>query len=121
MPGELRQRGVCVRLAPEHMRCQRALGAALLAREAEPVDAQQIKPVYLRLPQAEAARGWNAERWPFTPPHGIFCCKGRPPRRLVAHRSPAGTRGGRGLLNRRACRRHLNVGRTGLYENCCGK
>lgn len=56
MPGELRQRGVCVRLAPEHMRCQRALGAALLAREAEPVDAQQIKPVYLRLPQAERER-----------------------------------------------------------------
>ena len=54
--GELRQRGVCVRLAPEHMRCQRALGAALLAREAEPVDAQQIKPVYLRLPQAERER-----------------------------------------------------------------
>ena len=42
-----------VKLAPMHVRSQRAFYAALLAESAQPVTAEQLSLSYLRLPQAE--------------------------------------------------------------------
>lgn len=42
-----------IKLAPDLMRYQNAYGVALAAMDAEPVSADELLPVYLRLPQAE--------------------------------------------------------------------
>ncbi len=42
-----------ISLAPEHLRYQTAVGVAREAEEAEPVSAEMLQPLYLRLPQAE--------------------------------------------------------------------
>lgn len=42
-----------IKLAPMHVRSQRAFYAAMLAENAEPVSAEQLSLSYLRLPQAE--------------------------------------------------------------------
>ena len=52
----MQARGLNVTLAPEHLRQQRALGAALLAQKGDAVLPQELKPVYFRLPQAERER-----------------------------------------------------------------
>jgi len=43
-------------IAPEHIRYQRAAYVAYLAEKAEPVSAQELRPEYIRLPQAERER-----------------------------------------------------------------
>lgn len=43
-------------LAPEHIRYQRAVYAAYLAESVEAVTAQELRPEYIRLPQAERER-----------------------------------------------------------------
>lgn len=48
--------GGCYTLAPEHIRYQRAVYAAYLAESAEAVTAQELRPEYIRLPQAERER-----------------------------------------------------------------
>ena len=50
------------RLAPAHLRSQRASYVAALAAEASPIDAAALMPRYLRLPQAE--RELRAKRQP---------------------------------------------------------
>lgn len=42
-----------LRLAPPHLRYQQAVGVAAAAVDAEVVSAEELQPVYLRLPQAE--------------------------------------------------------------------
>ncbi len=44
------------RLAPRHLRCQRAAYVALLAENAEVQTAEALRPEYIRLPQAERER-----------------------------------------------------------------
>ena len=43
-------------LAPEHIRYQRAVYAAYLAENAKGITAQELRPEYIRLPQAERER-----------------------------------------------------------------
>lgn len=43
-------------IAPEHIRYQRAAYAAFLAENAEAMTAQELRPEYIRLPQAERER-----------------------------------------------------------------
>lgn len=43
-------------LAPEHIRYQRAAYAAYLGESKEPISAQELRPEYIRLPQAERER-----------------------------------------------------------------
>ncbi len=47
---------VSARLAPPHLMLQRASNVALLAERAECVSASELRPEYLRLPQAERER-----------------------------------------------------------------
>jgi len=44
------------RIAPEHIRYQRAAYVAYLAENATPMSAQELRPEYIRLPQAERER-----------------------------------------------------------------
>ena len=48
--------GLSAALAPENLRLQSAWGVAMAAREREPVSADLLQPVYLRLSQAERER-----------------------------------------------------------------
>lgn len=43
-------------LAPEHIRYQRAAYVASLAENAEPISSKELRPEYIRLPQAERER-----------------------------------------------------------------
>ncbi len=44
------------RIAPEHIRYQRASAVALLAEDINPISAAELSPEYIRLPQAERER-----------------------------------------------------------------
>ncbi len=48
--------GAKYRIAPEHIRYQRAVYVARLAENAKVISSQELKPEYIRLPQAERER-----------------------------------------------------------------
>lgn len=56
----LQERELDLRLAPEHLRFQNAAGVAAeafrLAEEGKTIPPAELRPVYLRLPQAERER-----------------------------------------------------------------
>ena len=52
----LREAGIACTLAPAALRYQNAVGVGLAAERAKPVSAQELRPAYLRISQAERER-----------------------------------------------------------------
>ena len=86
----LQGRGLACRLAPENLRMQSAWGVAMAALDKEPGTAESLRPVYLRLAQAERERMERLAAFAGgAGAHGAAQKRGRRPRLSIASRGEA--------------------------------